>query len=338
MKQKNSAFIGIVAALGMGILIIDAKTALSGAVNGIDLCIRSIIPSLFPFFFLSSLLTSSISGKSVSCFQHISRAMGIPAGSESIFFTGLIGGYPIGAQSVSQAYESRILTLSEAQRMLAFCSNAGPAFLFGIVSGLFQDPIIPWLLWGIHIISAMMVAFLLPGKSLRTTHCNHQSSPNIVISLQSALKGISCVCGWVILFQMVMAFCRRWFLWLLPDWGISLFSGILELTTGIFSLYRLQIPGVIFVLSSVFLAFGGLCVWLQTITVTTSISKSWYFPGKILQTGFSFVLSVLLQKVVFPPEDQALIPIWTIFILLIPLTLLFRFCKNNNSNLVTSDV
>ncbi len=338
MARKKSATAGILAAVGMGVLIIDTKTALSGAAAGINLCIRSIIPSLFPFFFLSSLLTSSITGKSIPCLQPISHAMGIPTGCESLFLTGLIGGYPIGAQSIAQAYKDKVLTLSEAQRMLAFCSNAGPAFLFGIVSGLFQSPMIPWVLWGIHIISAMLVAFLLPGKSYRATHPTNQSNPNIVASLQSALKGISCVCGWVILFQMVMAFCSRWFLWLFPDWGVSLFSGTLELATGIFSLYHIQSPGAAFILASVFLAFGGLCVWMQTITVTTSISGSWYFPGKLMQAVFSFVFSALFQKFIFSPKEQVTLPIWTILIVLIPLSFFFRFRKNNGSNLVTGDV
>ena len=53
---------GIVAAVGMLILILDTKTAILGAQNAIELCIFSVIPSIFPFlvffscFILFSLL------------------------------------------------------------------------------------------------------------------------------------------------------------------------------------------------------------------------------------------------------------------------------------------
>ena len=48
MKQRDRT--SILAALGMIVLILDAKTALSGAREGIDLCMRTVIPALFPFF------------------------------------------------------------------------------------------------------------------------------------------------------------------------------------------------------------------------------------------------------------------------------------------------
>ena len=43
-------------------LILDGRTAIDGARQGIELCLRTVIPSLFPFFVLSILLTSSLLG------------------------------------------------------------------------------------------------------------------------------------------------------------------------------------------------------------------------------------------------------------------------------------
>ena len=39
--------------LGMLALILDGRTAIEGARQGIGLCLRTVIPSLFPFFVLS---------------------------------------------------------------------------------------------------------------------------------------------------------------------------------------------------------------------------------------------------------------------------------------------
>ena len=48
--MKTNKLACTAAALGMLVLILDSKTALAGAREGIDLCIRTVIPSLFPFF------------------------------------------------------------------------------------------------------------------------------------------------------------------------------------------------------------------------------------------------------------------------------------------------
>ena len=49
----------------MVILILDSKTSLAGVAEGIDLCLKVVIPSLFPFLILSTVLTESTSGMSL---------------------------------------------------------------------------------------------------------------------------------------------------------------------------------------------------------------------------------------------------------------------------------
>ena len=62
MNSKDR-HIALLSAIGMMMLILDSKTALQGAANGIELCFRTLIPSLYPFFVLSILLTSALSAK-----------------------------------------------------------------------------------------------------------------------------------------------------------------------------------------------------------------------------------------------------------------------------------
>ena len=49
MKSRNQLWTGLTGAAGMLVLILDAKTALAGAKEGIQLCLYTVIPSLFPF-------------------------------------------------------------------------------------------------------------------------------------------------------------------------------------------------------------------------------------------------------------------------------------------------
>ena len=117
----------IVTAFCLIVLILDSKTAINGASSGITLCITCIIPTLFPFCVLSRLMCSTLLGKNLpflSCLK-------MPEGTESIFVLSFIGGYPIGAQCIEDAYKNGSIPQEDANRMLGFCNNAGPAFLFG---------------------------------------------------------------------------------------------------------------------------------------------------------------------------------------------------------------
>lgn len=305
--KKSSIITAFASGVGILVLILDTKTALSGAGEGLELCIRTIIPSLFPFFILSILLTGHLTGVQVPFLRPLGRLMGIPEGTESILISGFLGGYPVGAQAVGAALSSKQLSPAEARRMLAFCNNAGPAFLFGIAGALFPSPWMGWALWGIHIFSAVGVSLLLPCRSQRCADPACAHPPTLTEAMTRAVGVMGQVCGWVILFRVVIAFFGRWFGWLLPSTGQIILSGLLELSNGCCGLVDMENTGFRFVLCSGFLAFGGLCVAAQTMSVAQGVDKTLYFPGKILQTLLSLALSTLIQRV-FSPEMRWEIP------------------------------
>ena len=91
LKKSVCALLG---ALGILILVLDARTALQGAAAGMELCIRTVVPSLFPFLFLCGLLTDSLWGSRLLFLRVVGKRLGIPAGAESIQQSGFLGGYP----------------------------------------------------------------------------------------------------------------------------------------------------------------------------------------------------------------------------------------------------
>lgn len=286
---------GIAAALGMLILILDSKTAIMGAGEGLSLCLKTVIPSLFPFFVLSGLLTSTLASIKIPFLRPIAGLTGIPEGAESILITGILGGYPVGAGCIGAAYRRNQLTQPDAERMMAFCSNAGPAFLFGIAPNLFPSNWMAWAVWGIHILSAVAVGVLLPGGSTERSPVSASTPISLPQALNRAVQSMASVCGWVVMFRIVLAFLSRWIFWLLPEWLIAAISGILELTNGCIRLTEVGNIGLRFLLFSGMLAFGGLCVGMQTVSVSDGVSLRLYFPGKILQTLISLWLSLCLQ-------------------------------------------
>lgn len=338
MRRKNSLVTGIIAVLAMGVLILDAGTAVSGARMGIQLCLQTVIPSLFPFFVVSILLTGSVAGHIVSVLRPIGRLCGIPQGSEALLLTGLLGGYPVGAQVVAAAYQAGQLTKPDAQRMLGFCSNAGPAFLFGMLLPMFDNKEAVWVLWGIHILSALLTAMLLPGKSSRSVRLRSGPGVSLPQALERAVKVMAGVCGWVVVFRILIAFMQRWLLWLLPPTGQVAVIGLLELSNGCLELMSVPRQGLRFLLCGIFIGLGGSCVAMQTASVTGELGLGLYLPGKLLQAGFTAVLCGVCQMLLFPAQER--FPVSWLAVLVLPLIAfaIFSGIKNSSRKLLEAGV
>lgn len=279
--MKHSRFLSAAAAIcAMLALIFDSKTALAGAQAGAQLCVATLIPSLFPFFLVSIYLTGLLSDR----------------GTASVLLFGFLGGYPIGARTVATACKEGRVSRGDGERLLAFCSNAGPAFLFGIGAGLFPKLWMCALVWMIHVGSALLIAALTPGK---TTYHRPDVPKTLTLtrSMGQAIGAMAPVCGWVIVFRVIIAFSQRWFLWLLPGNLQLLVVGLLELANGCCDLSEISSVGLRMELFSLFLGFGGLCVLLQTRSVLdgSGLRGRNYFPGKIAQGAAAYLLSVAAQ-------------------------------------------
>lgn len=275
----------------MIVLILDSRTAIQGAIRGIDICMKSLIPSLFPFFIFSSLLTSSLTGKAIRILHPFNKICRIPRGSESLLLIGFLGGYPVGSQNVMHARETGYLSQEDACRMIVFCNNAGPAFIFGLLGQFFHHAVFPWILWSIHIISAILTGFLIPGGTLKQTRIRCSAQISIPYALDSSIRVMARVCGWVVLFRIFLEFIRKWIFWQLPVSVQILITGLLELSNGCLLLQNLPSDGFRLIFASSFLGFGGLCVLLQTHSIVRDIPFSFYLPGKLLQSTIGFLLA-----------------------------------------------
>lgn len=291
MKQRQTGFQGILAGIGLLILIFDSSLAVQGAGEGIRLCIQTVIPALFPFFVLSTVLTESLAQSCSGPIQILTNRFGIPEQAGPVLIPAFLGGYPVGAKCAGDLYRRGQIEKSEAERLLAFCSNAGPSFLFGMVSGFFSDRKTVWVLWGIHVLSALLTAWFMGG-------CRNAEGKPVsgvprqeVSAIISAARAMILVCCWVVLFRIVIAFLEAWFLLGFPQWLQVFLTGILELTNGCCGLDSIPDENLRFVLCACMLSFGGFCVLLQTASVTKGLSLKCYLTGKLLQTAFSFALS-----------------------------------------------
>lgn len=337
MKQKGHYLAISLLCISLLLLILDSKTAAVGAREGISLCSSVVIPSLFPFLILSAMLPGRILGSKQPATAWLCRLCGIPDGAQSLLLLSFLGGYPMGAAMVTEAYNQGSISKSDAHRMLGFCNNAGPAFLFGMVSGMFTDKRNIWVIWLIHIVSALLVGILLPYRSQGICKLNKQTPVTVTQALPLAVKTMANICGWVIIFRVFMAILDKWPLYYLPnEFRISTF-GLLELSNGIISLSEIPAEGGRFILSCGMLAFGGLCIAMQTASVTNELGIGMYFPGKLLQCLFSVLLSIPLQYLLFPAEKQIRIPSVLLAALACGIFVLIFFLRREKSSSISGE-
>lgn len=300
MKRRLGTFAAVVAMFAM---IFDSRTALTGSIAGVQLCVATAIPALFPFLVISGALVKTIGNAKLPAFSLLK----LPHQATALVIVGFLGGYPVGARCIAQEVKNGNLSASDGERMLAFCSNAGPAFLFGIGASLFPNIWYCWLLWAIHILSALIVGFLTPRSALSSPILSRPSK-SAANGMIDAVKSMGLICGWIVIFRVVISFCQRWFLWLLPGNYQLLVEGLLEISNGCCDLKDISNIGLRMQLFSIFLGFGGMCVLLQTrsILLDSGLRGQYYFPGKITQASISYLLSVALQF--FLPEQAQYYP------------------------------
>ena len=203
---------------------------------------------------------------------------------------------PAGAANAARLYRNGSLDEITAQRLAIICNNAGPAFLFGIVGNLFSQIKFPWLLWAVHIVSSLVVARFLPGEPVENCKISAENHRSLPFLLNRTIETMASICGWVVLFRLILTFLERWFLWMLPDILAILLTGCLELSNGCLALSRIQSEEIRFYIAAFLLGFGGLCVTMQTLSVCEGLQLRGYVGAKLLHGSVSFLLAFVVYR------------------------------------------
>lgn len=294
MKENRNGLYWIPAICMLG-LILDSQNALSAASEGVALCLLTAIPSLFPFFVLSALL---VPGLCVLRLPALGQLLGIPAGWEGVFLLSCVGGYPVGAQCVVQGFRAGQLSQAQARRMLGFCNNCGPAFLFGVVAPLFPSGGYAAALTFCGIFSAVMVGTLWPGKDTQRSAPPKLSPVSLPGAVRQAISSMAGVCAWIVLGKICLSFFQRACLYRLPTFAQVLLGGLLELTNGCLRLAAVEDVAARFLVAAGMIPFGGLCVAMQvqSICADSGLFTGSYLAQKLLQGLLSMAMAYVLLR------------------------------------------
>lgn len=309
MKKGSRRYSILLPGILFLLLIIDSNSAAQGIAQGITQCLQVIIPSLFPFFFVTGWLNSVLFGIPIPFIHSLSKILTLPKGCESILLTGLLGGYPVGAKAIADACNSKVITTQTAHILLGYCNNAGPAFIFGICHILFSGWWVPWIIWSIQILSAIITGLLLP-RPADVSYMNHKTSDISITSvLNRSITVTAIVCGWVLLFKALLQILSQIPVLLSP---LPYVAGVLELSNGCLMLADMVPVSLRFCIFCAYLSAGGFCVYLQTASAVGSLGTGLYLIGKCIQTAVCVVLSIPISKILFrrfPLPFNALLPL-----------------------------
>ena len=288
-------------ALG-GVLVLflaEAGFVRAAAAEALSLCARSVIPALFPFLVVSSLLLSLGLGELLSpmlagLMEPLFRVDGV---GSSALLLGLVGGYPIGAKTAADLYRGGRLSRPEAERLLAFCNNSNPVFLISVLGvGVFGSVRAGVWLWLIHLLSALLTGLLFrnhggPARRQAGGTAAFQAvslSAAFVAAVRESLSGMLSVCAFVTFFYVLARPLAS-----LGGWLGPVLVGLTEL----FSLTPLLRPDRFgFILASAMAGWGGLSVLCQTAAVLegSGLRLQSCVAGKAVQGLLAGLLAALL--------------------------------------------
>lgn len=273
-------------------LLAASETAAQAVREGLALCGGSVIPALFPFLVVSRLFVAT--GSAAALGQLLApltrRMLGVSGPGGTAMLLGLLGGYPVGAQTAGELVRTGAVSRQEGQRLLLFCNNCGPAFALGVAGvGCFGSLRAGALLWLIHVSAAVLTALLTRS----TSSPEGRTSPSAPMSLVSAFpgavrgagEGMLHVCGFVVFFLVLLRVLGR-----VTGLSHPVLSGAVELTQGILALPHTRRG---FVWAAGLLGWGGLSVHGQSAAVLsgTDLPMGPYLAAKAAHAAVSVLLA-----------------------------------------------
>lgn len=313
-------------------LMLYPQQSMQAGRDGLLLCYNVIIPSLFPFFVLSSLVVelgmARYLGRMLEgIMEPLFHVGGVCA---SALILGFIGGYPVGARTAINLYEKGLCSRTEAERLLAFCNNSGPAFILGVVgTGVFASGKIGLLLYLTHMAASICVGVLFRFyKAGEHTPSRRSASPTFQTarfttaftgSVRSCFQSVLNICAFVVFFTVairllflsgVMTALARTLAGLLvplgldQSWAEKLLTGVLEISSGVTSLTGDGALAGRVSMAAFMLGWAGLSVHCQVLSFVgdSGLSPWTYLVGKAMHGGFAAAFTAALTRVV--PLDE----------------------------------
>lgn len=299
------------------LLLRRADVATSCMKEGLALCARAIVPSLFPFMVLSELLVATGTGEYLTAplARPLGKLLGLsPAGCSAVVL-GLLCGFPVGARCAISSYEKGRMEKKECERVLACSSIPSSAFLISTVGSTLWKNIN----FGIFLYVCAVFSAILSGFLLHVVQKRRKSTRGIPFSkfyiiphfkaemLSSAIKNATTstllVCAYVVFFATLGGA----FEIVLERFSASetmhaIVASLLELSGGVSAASMISNQKLAKILTGTTVGWSGISVHCQMLSLCDghNLSTRPYLVAKLMQTVLcSFLVCMALLLDIF---------------------------------------
>lgn len=308
--------LGVLSALALFLIFKYPDVAIDRMTSALELCAKTVVPSLFPFMVLSELLVSGNAIAAISpLLRRPARALfGISGEGAAAVVLGLFCGFPIGAKSAVSLYKQGRIDRSELTRLLTFSNNPSSAFLISAVgASMFKSRPLGVLLFTVSTLSALTVG--IAGKYAKRKSSDRSSELYVKLKVESksgvdkftgaitsSALSIIYVCAFVVFFSTLVGVLEHTLsASSLPHSTAALLFGFFELTGGMWK--ASQIPKYGIYLAAAISGWSGLSVHFQIMSICSGCGISFkpYILSKLAAGLLNVIFLLILSAAIGLP-------------------------------------
>ena len=332
LKLSKNQIITIFITLFIILFIINLNTCMQSTFTGLNLVIKAILPTIFPFSVICNLIIhyDGISFYSNILGPIICKPLKLSNCSSFPIVASLLCGYPLGCKYCCDLYELGYISKEEYLRLLNIASNASPIFLIGSVGAAMLGNI----KYGFILLLGNYLAPLIIGFfTKKNTHEFNNSNEyplktdgsynfGVIIktSIENAINTTLQVGAFVIIFSIIIGIIKNnsliniifnnveRLLSLSPNSLYGIFLGSIEYTNGCKILTSIS-SSIIFKLSAIsfICSFSGLSIigQISSFTGKFNVSLKKYSFIKFIQGIISFIITFIFSSIFISTETTS---------------------------------
>ena len=216
MKKTKLQLLAAGLLLGGILLIVFSERAGTYTLDGLLLCATKIIPSLFPYMVISSLLVYSGLAERLGRIIPVASAFNLPREAGAPLILGAVCGFPVGAKTAVDLFKNGCISKTQSEVLISISNNTGPSFVVGVVGALFWgSPGFGWALYFFQLLAAaaaggivnrLLFPFRNSGLSGKVSRPARPFSLLFSTAVSEAAASCLSICGFVAFFYVVIRF------------------------------------------------------------------------------------------------------------------------------------
>lgn len=317
IKEKGFFCLKLVL-LGAAVYFCAAETCLvkKAVSDGVERCLTIVIPSLYAMMIAAVMITKSgVLSYMPGFVKNLGRTLfGMGGECLPVFLFGMFAGYPAGTRMITEQYSSGEVSAKSAPLLCGVCFGAGPAFVFGCISGELYSSGLPGKIIIIstaaaNIIMAFVISFFLRKYDAGSNDIRKPVRIDGILLTESAASAgrtMGELCFMVTAFSVIIA--------MLSSFGVisaaadffSRITGFSEEVSGAFIPAVLDITAVrglptnnyaLLPWLCALVSFGGICVLFQASAIISG--RFSVLPFVVIRLAAS-VLSYCICRIIMP--------------------------------------